>query len=195
MSTLIEFAEIVWRESKCYEFACADVWDDGLFTASWATQNGVSEAWSIHDAGWYWFEAQCSLDALLSLQRPPQLPKKGIDFGDTARKNVELFESTLLCQPDSVGWMVLYNGHEGNITGRVRTHFNLNNDNTGALGLKHYGLSSWKWRIRLFSASGTRELAEPERKALAKLAGSTIGRGALETVWRGKYGWPALCKM
>lgn len=75
-------------------------------------------------------------DELHAVEKPPSLPEKACNIGLLSHANKEVFGVSLLCANES-GIMVVYNGHEANVTSRIRTHFALNNNSTGALGIKH----------------------------------------------------------
>lgn len=184
----------MWRHSHSIEFGGNDAWEDNLFTAPWgvALQPGI--AWRSYRSGWYWFLVDLSMDELKALKRPTTLPLNGCDIGQTAQVNWETFGSELLCSTRDDGLLLVYNGHEKSICDRVRAHFSLNNDRTGALGLRHFVLHGRKWELRVFSAPCLEDIPETHRSRVATLMASKSGRSAVESAWRVSYGWPALCK-
>lgn len=188
-------ADYVWNNCLEYAFGADSDWQEDLFLAGWATNQGVDAQWREMKEGWYWFCAKASYEDLHKLKKPSSLPAKGCDFGLITRENQNVFGAELLCKPSEDEWLVVYNGHEKNIKGRVRSHFSLNNDRTGALGLCHYPVSAWQWKIRMFSVNQIDLEASLElRQQIELLIKSKSGRCAIESAWRVKNGWPVLCK-
>nr|WP_314899984.1 hypothetical protein [uncultured Deefgea sp.] len=187
-----EISEYVWLNSKEIKFGELDTWDVTLFTTEWANSN--CDAWRNIGAGWYWFSVDMNYDELHSVEKPSSLPEKGCDIGLLCHANRAVFGTELLCTTES-GTRVIYNGHEANVKSRIRAHFALNNNSTGALGIKHYPLSSKRWIVRYFSETCfTNELDESDKSRIQYLMNSSSGRCAVESAWRVKYGWPVLCK-
>lgn len=192
---IAEIAEYVWINSQVIEFGNSPQWDLELFTKSWSKSQSLTESWKAHGSGLYWFSIKMQYPDLHAVQKPSTLPESGCDIGLLSHANHDLFGSNLLCKHDDDGWLAIYNGHEADITARVRAHFFLNNNKTGALGLKHYQLSNKAWQVRLFSASSFPEtLGISERSRIELLMNSPSGRCAVESAWRVKFGWPVLCK-
>ena len=92
------------------------------------------------------------------------------------------------------GSTVIYNGHQGNVVGRIRTHFSLNNNRTGALGIKHYSLSCNNWKAKIFTSQLISNLSQSEQELVRILIDNKTGRIAIENAWRTNSGWPVLCK-
>ena len=192
--TLSEIAKHVWSYSHTFTFGLSASWDASLFTKPWAKARTPPVTWSAYGHGWYWFSLKMKYADLIAVPRPPTLPECGCDIGAISHSNRDVFGENLLCEPDNNGNIVIYNGHEGNVSSRVRAHFALQNDRTGALGLKHFPLSLYAWEVRLFSAPCLGSLHGEERSCVQSLMHSKSGRCAVETAWRAVYGWPVLCK-
>lgn len=189
-----EISELVWQCSHSIEFGSDDVWDSNLFTTSWDITRKQNIPWRSYRAGWYWFLADLSIEELKSLDRPSTLPLKGCDFGQTAQANWSTFGSELLCRTREDGLLVVYNGHEGSVCDRARSHFSLNNNRTGALGLRHFSLHERRWELKVFSAPCLTSIPTTHRYKVETLMASKSGRCAVESAWRASHGWPALCK-
>jgi hypothetical protein len=192
--SIADLAELVWRHSHSIEFGGSEAWDESLFTAPWGSSQQPKIQWRSYGPGWYWFLSDLTLDELCALERPTTLPLKGRDIGEVARVNLGTFGSELLCKTREDGLLLVYNGHEKSVCDRVRAHFSLKNDKTGALGLRHFVLHSRRWEVRLFSAPCLDDVPESQRSRLAGLMASKSGRSAVESAWRVAHGWPVLCK-
>ncbi|TMP75893.1 hypothetical protein [Pseudoalteromonas sp. S1608] len=188
-----EIAEYVWSKSQIVTFGEESNWNEDLFTLKWAKEKPFLSNWKESKAGWYWFSIDMDYDELHGLEKPPSLPDKGCNIGSLTHINKEIFGGSLLCKA-KLGDMVIYNGHEANITSRIRAHFALNNNKTGALGLKHFPLSQKKWIVRYFSSKCFADIGSNDKKRIELLMNSYSGRCAVESAWRVKYGWPVLCK-
>jgi hypothetical protein len=188
-----EISEYVWLNSKRIEFGGVDVWDENLFLSKWAKGKPIEKEWAGIGAGWYWFLVKMKYDELHTVVKPTSLPAKGCDIGLLTRKNKDLFGLSLLCASES-DITVIYNGHEGNVRSRLRAHFSLKNNQTGALGIKHYPLSNETWIVRYFSSACFTDISASDKSRIELLMKSYTGRCAVESAWRVKYGWPALCK-
>lgn len=191
---IAEIAKYVWEQSHSFCFGLESEWDANLFTKPWAEARTPAFTWRTYGPGWYWFIAKVNYSELNALPRPQTLPKSGCDIGAVSHANLGIFGKQLLCAPDAEDRLVVYNGHEGNISSRVRAHFALQNDRTGALGLKHFPLSQWAWEVRVFSTPCLGELNGEEAARVQSLMNSKSGRCAVETAWRAEFGWPILCK-
>lgn len=189
-----EIAELVWQYSHSIKFGGDDVWDSNLFTSSWDIKRKTNSPWRSYKSGWYWFLADLSIESLKALKRPSTLPLKGCDFGQTALANWSTFGPELLCRTREDGLLVVYNGHENSVCDRVRSHFILKNDRTGALGLRHFLLHERRWELKVFSAPCLTSIPTTHRSKVETLMASKSGRCAVESAWRVSHGWPALCK-
>ncbi len=189
-----EIAEYVWDNSQVVCFGNTPQWDTYLFKDVWRKNQSFSKSWKEAGAGWYWFISDMTYDELHSCSKPATLPDKGCNIGLLSHENREIFGDALLCTPiDSK--VVIYNGHESNVTARLRSHFALNNNQTGAIGLKHYPLSNKNWQARYFSTPCfTASILIEEKKQIELLMKSYSGRCAVESSWRVSHGWPILCK-
>jgi hypothetical protein len=188
-----EIAEYVWTHSQEIEFGEGDAWDESLFTEKWAKGKPFGPSWKAAKAGWYWFSLDMSYEQLHEVQKPQSLPEKGCNIGLLSHANRDVFKDSLLCAENS-GATVIYNGHESNVTGRIRAHFYLSNNSTGALGLRHFALSKKRWKVNYFSSPCFSEIDEVNKMRIESLMNSYSGRCAVESAWRVAHGWPILCK-
>jgi hypothetical protein len=189
-----EIADYAWNNSTTFDFGGSAAWDNDLFKAAWAKKNSVLDRWNKLGAGWYWFSVSMTYREMHDVPRPDKLPRNACDIGSQSHVNLDTFGSALLCQHDKELRVVIYNGHEGNVKNRVRTHFVLGNDSTGAIGLVHYPLSHKSWRVHMFSESCIKNIEKAQASRIRLLLNSATGRCAVESAWRTKYGWPILCK-
>lgn len=189
-----EISRLVWEHSHSFEFGDAESWSEELFTAAWGKSCERASPWSTYRTGWYWFLARVTLEELRAIARPEKLPKKGCDIGAMAAANWETFGPELLCGARDDGRLVVYNGHENDVHYRVRSHFALDNDGTGALGLQHFPLHHRTWELRIFAAPCLPSVPEEQQARISSLLKVKSGRVAVETAWRARYGWPVLCK-
>ncbi|QRK12297.1 hypothetical protein JQX13_21085 [Archangium violaceum] len=192
---LPDIAEYVWANSHVIAFGEASEWDAALFTEPWWQESGAREIdWAAYGPGWYWFLSDMRYEELAELDRPTSLPQKGCNMGALVREHLSIFGQELLCKPDSSGMLVLYNGHEQQVSSRVRAHFTLGNDRTGALGLRHYGISARRWALRVFSNPCLTQQGDAVSQKIRTLMQSKAGRCSIESAWRAVHGWPVLCK-
>jgi len=189
-----DIAKYVWENSQTIDFGSVEVWPEDLFKKKWAKGQPFEDVWNTSGTGWYWFLLDMTYDELHQIPKPSSLPKNGCNIGLTAHDNREVFKNSLLCKADNSGMIVVYNGHENNVTTRIRSHFALNNDKTGALGLNHYPLSKKKWQVKLFSMPCFQDISADDKRQIEFLMNAPTGRCAVESAWRAKYGWPILCK-
>lgn len=191
---ILEIAKYVWNHSHAISFGLVESWDSELFTQAWAKAQTPIVDWKSYGPGWYWFSVSMNYADLHAVLRPATLPQNGCDIGAISHMQVGVFGEDLLCQPDENGSVVVYNGHEKNVSARVRSHFTLQNHRTGALGLKHFPLSHRAWTVRLFSAPCLSDLDDEGKAQMQLLMNSRSGRCAVESAWRSTFGWPVLCK-
>ncbi|WP_157679533.1 hypothetical protein [Methylovulum psychrotolerans] len=194
--TINELSEFVWQNSLSIDFGAKPTWNVNLFLQEeWAKSQSFSDKWLEASSGWYWFLIEMSYDELHKIKKPPTLPEKGCDIGLLTHEHLGIFGNSLLCSPLTDNMLVIYNGHEKNVTSRIRSHFALNNQKTGAIGIKHYPLSLRRWQVRFFSLPCIPPDTEKNiQDALGLLINSKPGRCAIETAWRSNNGWPILCK-
>lgn len=188
-----EIATYVWNNSQLIDFGQQEDWDLNLFTKPWVRYLDFHQKWKDSGAGWYWFGVNMTGEDMHRLVRPAVLPLKGCDIGLLSHENYDLLTETLRCTP-SEGRVVVYNGHQADVTGRIRQHFALTNEKTGALGLRHYKLSQKSWFVRYFSEPYFQNIEGCDKEVILRLMNSTRGRGIVESAWRVNYGWPVLCK-
>lgn len=193
MNDLLKLSSEIWANSIEIEFGSTEIWVDNSLTKKWFEDNLYSTFWPGQSPGWYWLSVDLTYSELHSLTRPSTLPNSGCDFGLLTHQNTDTFGSHLLCK-HSENRVVIYNGHEGNVASRIRTHFNLNNNSTGALGIRHYPLSNKIWKVNFFSRFQIAKLPTASRDLVEKLINDKSGRTAIENAWRMKNGWPVLCK-
>jgi len=193
---LSKVAELIWKNAKSIKFGCTSSWDEKTFLKNWFA-NQEENIYPAKDCpGWYWFQMDMPLNDIVKITTPvTTFPKNGCKFGPIAKDNKVLF-GTNLCHLKS-DLQIIYNGHQGKVIARVRTHFILKNDKTGALGIKSYPLSSKKWTVHIFHREMIEEISCIEKKQknfIRNLADKRTGRIAVEAQWRAIYGWPILCK-
>lgn len=191
---IVKLIDIIWENATSVEFGEVDAWDDDTFLSGWfddfiGSDVGITKP---NSPGLYWFETNSNLGVL---NRPVSLPDNGCDFLETNNLTNDLFGAALLTQKNG-DLRIVYNGHEKNVMSRVRSHFNLSNNRTGALGLRHYPVSGKYWRLFYFTMNDVPFLnvSQLERDRINLLLSDKPGRNALESAWRAKYGWPELCK-
>ena len=192
---LSKVAELIWNNAKTIEFGCTPLWDENTFLKKWFTNQETNIYPEKDCPGWYWFQLDMPLNDIIKIGTPANFPKKGCKFGPTAKDNKKLF-GTNLCHSKS-DLPIIYNGHEDKVFSRVRTHFNLEDDSTGALGIKNYPLSSERWTVYIFHREmidETSDISKEQKDFIRNLADKQIGRIAIEAQWRAMYGWPILCK-
>jgi hypothetical protein len=193
---LSEVAEYCWKNRKRIDFGVLDGWDHSTFKKKWFEAQ-TEKNWIVGDkrSGWYWFELDLPLDEMKALERPITLTSGACDFGATSRNNSELFPNDLCHRKSNIS--VVYNGHEKNVLSRIRSHFSVANDGTGALGIFHYPLSHRKWHVSIFlqqHLENDATISSDDKALIRFLCNSKTGRTAIEQTWRALYGWPVLCK-
>lgn len=189
---LINLSEQIWNNSIEVEFGNNNIWNASTFLTSWFDDLDKIVPSS---PGWYWFSCEISKEDILTLDSVTPLPPKACDFPIVATENDNLFNAEQICRTHG-DFLILYNGHEGNVRDRARKHFNLNltDTSTGALGIKHYGLSNKNWRLKYFTEAQIDSLGTIIQANVRSLINNKTGRVAIENAWRMKYGWPLLCK-
>lgn len=192
-----ELSKFVWDNSECINFGSSNQWDSSIFKNKWAKSESPEffNKWQNSTSGWYWFLVDMTYDEMHNVEKPSTLPDKGFHIRELTDGNREIFGDSLLCS-SSDNMLVIYNGHADTVTGRIRSHFALNNNKTGAIGLHHYrSLSIKRWQVKFFSLPSIPLYLPPENyHRLEFLINSETGRGAVESAWRANYGWPVLCK-
>ncbi|HHX8679247.1 hypothetical protein J4H63_14830 [Vibrio alginolyticus] len=195
---LEQVVEYIWNNSHEINFGESEAWNDDTFLSPWFNDNYPDEWVTGKDRpGWYWFSLDNSLLSELELiQRPEQLPLNACDFGAVFKENKMLFGRELV--HNKLETKVIYNGHESNVISRIRSHFSVSNDRTGALGIKHYNsLSAKQWTVHIFLKQYLDlddDLSNEDKLQIKRLCDSKTGRVAIEQAWRSRFGWPALSK-
>lgn len=188
--TFIDISDLLYKNSNEINFGKKEVWESDTFTSIWFSNLNIIKP---NSAGLYWFLTNSKFT---NIKKPTSLPDNGCDFQETTLKNINTFPDNLLSRPSKNELKVIYNGHEKNVMSRVRQHFSLSNNRTGALGIKHYSLSNQNWVLRYFTSMDINRLKKnkTDRDLITKLLDNKTGRTALENAWRIKNGWPVLCK-
>lgn len=189
-----EIADYVWTHSHRFPFGLTPTWNEQVFTRPWAKARTPPLTWSSYGPGWYWFLVKMSYSEMHAVPKPSTLPQSGCNIGEISHAHGDVFGEKLLCEPDDSGCVVVYNGHENNTSSRVRAHFALNNGGTGALGLRHFPISSKAWEVRIFSTPCLNNLDDDDMSRIRLMMNSSPGRCAVESAWRATFGWPVLCK-
>lgn len=194
---LSDIAKIIWEHKYTYEFGSSDIWPEDIFQKAWFDTMYPGE-WIPRNSrsGWYWFLLDMDPNELKILERPEGLPAKACNIALLSESNDKLFGSELVHRNSKIS--VIYNGHEANVFGRIRSHYSLNNEKTGALGIKSYSiLSSRKWRVCIFCEEHLKKLKhidDETKQCIMRFCNSKTGRASIEQAWRAIYGWPILCK-
>lgn len=149
--------------------------------------------------GLYWFSIErISIEEIKRLEKPENLPKKGADFSRIATKMEKIFGENINKDEEE---LTIYNGHAKNVFGRVREHFELKNNSTGALALSKYPLSNYKFKVRIFHIGLLDKICNTKnqevvvkKEILENLLNEEVSRESIEMAWRIKYGWPILCE-
>jgi hypothetical protein len=190
-----DIVQHVWNSGIEIQFGQTDRWETNTFLKEWFTNKRNHEYTHYKTAGWYWISAGIDYNEMIQLTRPSTLPRNGCNFGVTSAENIRIFSESRLCtHTQNDGQVVIYNGHENNVIERLRAHFNLNSSRTGALGLKHYTLSSLCWNARVFTSNYIDLLPSNIKDDVRRIIEHPTGRLYVENTWRTYYGWPILCR-
>lgn len=191
--TLEEIAKICWDSRLTVELDSST--DGDQLKVNWLKNNCPSFLTDKQSgAGWYWFELAQDVDSLCKVKKPKSLPEKGCDIGALAKLNRDIFEKNI-CQEKS-RTKVVYGGQAENVQQRIRAHFAVANNKTGALGIKYYP-SITGWKVSVFHRGmldALSSLSKSQREEIRRYMEEGTGRAAIEVVWRTYYGWPLLCK-
>lgn len=195
MMTLTDVAKYVWDNSKIIEFGGTPNWDIDTFTSKWIDKNTNGDIKRLNKAsGFYWFSIT-NMDEtdFKKILTPNNFPKNGIRFSERANEVTRIFTHNIYKQNENE--LVFYNGHESSVFNRIRSHFSLNNDKTGALGIGKYKLSQYKFKVKIFHCYfDMDDLSKEDSEYIKGLIKEKSGREAIESAWRVLYGWPILCK-
>ena len=192
MQALEKITKAIWENRKIVKFGNSIVWDQNIFLEDWVNQQ-TPDLYN-NKKGWYWIECDGQTPQQFSqLPIPNLFPTKGIKFSEIATFNLSRFNS---CVIPSLECKVVYNGQAGEICNRIRCHFVLDNNTTGALGLKHYPLSQHQWKASFFHEDMIDELdlSDSEKGMLKILISNKPNREIIENLWRFLFGWSILSK-
>ncbi|CAM1340141.1 hypothetical protein [Tenacibaculum aestuarii] len=165
-----------------------DIYTDEIFTQNWLIDEAERNLKNVE--GWYWIKTDLDFEYLSKLH-PENQRKKGSLFYKTAGNNKKIFHEELINKT------YFYNGHAKKIVSRLRNHFYLQNDGTGALGINAYPiLQNHTITVRYFTTEMIDNLKIPEidKSVIRNLILKNIGRTAIENAWRAENGFPILCK-
>lgn len=195
LKDLINLSKVIYENAEEIHLDPSDTWDESLFLKSWFMDSDNQDKYITQSPGWYWIGANTSFDELKQLNCPAEeLPGGACNIGELSATNYKTFGEEYLCKIDDSNRRIIYNGHQSNVVIRIRQHFTLKNDSTGALGLNHYPLNKKNWKIRFFGKPHISRLQENIREEVESMIEEKSGRIAIENAWRAKYGWPILCK-
>lgn len=192
---LRDVATYAWNNAIEVRFGNKHAWDENTFKYNWYTDN-YPNVWEVGGAsGLYWFLVKDkSIKDLKNIKTPDKLPAKAIRIAETTKMNLNIFQENL-CEPDESGFLVIYNGHEQKVFGRIRSHFALDNDDTTAIGFGKYEMAKYDLRVRIFhNKLPMKDLINRDRDSIKNLLNEKAGREAVESCWRAFNGWPVLCK-
>ncbi|MEH6659830.1 hypothetical protein [Leeuwenhoekiella marinoflava] len=195
MQNLTTIAEIIWQNRVSFNIEPKEIWDSTILTEKWfKSTKELNTVYTSGAPGWYWISLETSFEELQKLNSDT-CKKAGCKIDKVAASNLALFTEKLLCKKDDKGMLIIYNGHQNKVLSRLRQHFVLNNDGTGALGFNAYKTLAIKhWTISYFSAKHIQNLPTEYQQVIKSLINSSVGRVAVETAWRASNGWPILCK-
>jgi hypothetical protein len=135
-------------------------------------------------SGWYLIETNTPLTVMEQLPPPP---RGGILYNIPERLNFSKFlrQTNLAIIPSTPGAsFVIYSGEHGNLKSRAREHTH-GHPKTGCLCLSQYPhLYNYSWSFSYLSCDSV----------FLGCQGDKALRALVEQKWRGKYGWPLLCK-
>jgi len=196
LKTLIHLSENIYECSEKIDVQPSELWNDDFFKKDWFKQTNNNNKYITQSPGWYWIGCNVSFEELQKTEVSfnETLPKSGCKIKALSKANYKTFGEQYLCKLDDFESRIIYNGHQGNILTRIRQHFTLNNENTGALGLKYYPMSGKNWTIRYFGKPHIKRLPKGLQSDVGSIISKQSGRIAIENAWRAKNGWPILCK-
>lgn len=190
---LIKIAEEIWSHRIVLETIPSEKWNNNFLKKKWF--DDYPGIYVSKSPGWYWIGCKVEHEELLHLNliKKGALAKGACEIPSVAKDNIKTFGSNL-CRKDEEGCQIIYNGHQGSVLSRLRQHFVLKNQNTGAIGLNYYPLSNREWTISFFTEKHIDGLSLEIQGKVSNLIKSKSGRVAIENAWRAKFGWPILCK-
>lgn len=185
--SLSELANLIYQQSQVVKIDYTNS-NEAIFTRPWLIKY---HSQLLNTSGWYWLSTTMSFNEFSSLVSNNKKKKKGCKVSEVATKSKAIFSEDLLCKTH------FYNGHADKLVSRLRNHFYLQNDSTGALGLNAYDVfKGQEVKVYYFAANMIEDTnLTIEQKALVKqLISFNIGRTAIENAWRSDNGFPILCK-
>jgi hypothetical protein len=193
---LFNLSKEIWKNSTTVKINPQEAWDMDFFLKPWFYNNGYEEKYTPTSPGWYWIGCDIDIQELESIYPTikGKLPKSACIINELAKQNLQTFGSNSLCKKNENDCLIIYNGHQSNVIQRIRQHFMLNNDKTGAIGLRHYPMSKIRWTVSYFAKNHIQRLKQEDRSDVKRLINNKSGRVAIENAWRAAYGWPILCK-
>lgn len=194
LKDLINLSKAIYENAEEIYLDPSDTWDEDMFLKDWFMGSDNKDKYITQSPGWYWIGCDISFSELMDLNCPQGLPTKACELGKLSKENYKTFGEDYLCKVDDKSYNIIYNGHENRIIPRLRIHFTLKNNHTGALGLRHYDLSRKNWKIRFFGKPHIDRLKDNIQEEVYSMIEEKPGRIAIENAWRAKYGWPILCK-
>lgn len=193
--TLEEIARICWENKYEITYSTAEEWNNKDYLTDWI-KNNLDGEYSKADSknGWYWFELDKPISELMELKKRETFPKKIIDWPEVAKANSVLFKENICHHYSKIP--VVYNG-VGEVFERIRAHIFLDNNSTGALGIKHYFNNCIGWKISFITMEQIKKLSVlqgNEKEEVLRYCAHSRGREVIEHTWRFIYGWPILCE-
>ncbi len=194
--TLVEIAEVCWKNKHEITYSEAEEWNNKDYLTDWI-QNNLDGEYSATDSksGWYWFELDKPISKLMKLKNKKTFPENIINWPVVAETNSGLFKKNICHNYSKIP--IVYNGHCCDVFKRIREHIFLNNDSTGALGIKHYFKKSQGWKISFITMEQIKKLSrlqKNKKEEVLRYCSHSRGREVIEHAWRFIYGWPILCE-
>ena len=136
------------------------------------------------DPGWYLIETNTPLSVLEELPSP-SLGGRLYDIPERLIFNNFLKTAGLAILPNGNDTeYIVYSGEHGNLKSRAREHTHVHKK-TGCLCLSQYPqLFEYKWNFLYLTCDAL----------ISDSNGDKALRAFIEQKWRGKFGWPLLCK-
>ncbi|MDT0677010.1 hypothetical protein [Autumnicola musiva] len=142
LKNFIKLSEAIYDSAEEILIKPSKTWNDNILKKEWFDKNCYSNKYITMSPGWYWIACDLNFEEVKKLNSSNDaLRRNACKIGELSRKNIKTFGAEYLCKLDDDGKQIIYNGHQNNVVIRLRQHFNLNNDSTGALGLNCYPLS------------------------------------------------------
>lgn len=132
--------------------------------------------------GWYLIETTTPINVLKSLD-PPRY-KAHINIPKTIESASILLNLGVIIVQSANDYYVVYNGEASNLNARAREHVR-GHEKTFCLGLVNYPiLKEYSWKFSYVLVSSCKSIVTHDKTL----------RVLFEQAWRGKHGWPILCK-